>query len=161
MFSLVVLVPVLVGVFLLEFYWRKTLGNFIECPQDPETRNQLQIMEENWKDFFFIPITFYALLEEIAFRFFPFMFAHVANNGIIAILIIFPSQFLFGIVHGNIRNVGFQGVGGILYTFLFMAFGGIKSPMGIIAATIAHTLWNLNCRYEFFQKFSTKLKLST
>lgn len=99
------------------------------------------------KMLFFLACVLAPLWEEAAFRFVPLEIAKLAEFGIThsksgylpTSKCIFPAMILtsivFGVMHGGVIHIIFQGVGGMLFAWLY-----IKS--GYRASVIAHSLWN-------------------
>ncbi|MFA6407668.1 MAG: CPBP family glutamic-type intramembrane protease [Candidatus Paceibacterota bacterium] len=154
--------PVVLGVLIFKFYWQEVLFQCgLKCPQAPETKEGLDKMYGEWKEYYFIPLCAFALMEEFMFRYFPILCSLILMklygpwSGIATVMV---AQIVFGISHGNIRNIPFQGVAGIMYTFLFVLFGGLHNfALGICVATTAHLVWNMNCRYRFLEKYIPSL----
>lgn len=77
--------------------------------------------------YFFPQLFGLALQEELVFRFpmlLPLML--FGFNKKTACLTILPFSFLFGIAHGHLYNLAFQGVSGILFSLVFLKCGGVR-----------------------------------
>ncbi len=157
---------VALGVIVLKYSWFSLLiRSGFRCPQNPEVKRDSEKIYREWGHFSFFPVFGHAFLEETIFRFLPIFLALHLKNGFAGIFMIFWAQMVFGYIHGNMRNVAFQGVGGVFLTFLFILFGGLEYPwFGTIVSTIFHTLWNLDCHYSWVWGIMNniqKIKLGT
>ncbi|MFA6365288.1 MAG: hypothetical protein WCW78_02715 [Candidatus Paceibacterota bacterium] len=150
--------PVVFIILIFKFYWQQVLFQCgLKCPQAPETREGLDKMHGEWKEYYFVPLCGFALMEEFVFRLFPVMCSLILMRlygPFSGIALAIGVQIYFGISHGSFRNIPFQGVAGIIYLFLFVLFGGLHNPvLGICVTTTTHLIWNLNCQYRFLEKY--------
>lgn len=102
---------------------------------------------------FFMMCILAPLWEEVIFRVFPIKFARIlefsvrANEKIvkqlsqrhIMLLFVVVSSIIFGIGHGSIINILFQGISG-----LFMCYLYIKNGDSYGSTVVYHGLWNFN-----------------
>jgi hypothetical protein len=153
----------IVGAYVLKSLWAIT---FFRCgftvPVDSEVISMIEKRVQEWKSFSFLPTLGYALVEEMTFRVYPvmgaqFLIENVSETGFwLGLALVMGAQLVFGMVHGNWRNIGMQGMSGFIYLGLFIAFGGLDPNtriVGLFASTAVHTLWNLNCMYKFNDRF--------
>ncbi len=166
--SIIWIVFITIGIIVLKYSWYITLDSVgFKCPQESDARLYLDKTYKSWGSLYFIPISGYAFLEEMIFRLIPIYLAMSLFSGLpyIGIIIIFSAQITFGYMHGNEKNIVFQGVSGILYVFLFILFGGLYNPLlGVLVTTAVHLLWNLDCQYNWVCRginYFQSLKLGT
>lgn len=84
-------------------------------------------------------------IEEILFRFFPLTVAiQIWGATWPTVMIAFFSSILFGWIHGNIYNVLIQGVGGLIFCFIFLKCGGFDHRLvqALFFSIAAHYLFN-------------------
>ncbi|MFA6365283.1 MAG: hypothetical protein WCW78_02690 [Candidatus Paceibacterota bacterium] len=149
---------VIVGVLIIEFYWKLALQECgFEYPKELSVASNLSDnkMKEKWGNLRFLPVCWYAFYEEVLWRLIPWLYAQsrFGKSWLMGFIIVMLWQVVFGYWHGTARNILFQGVAGILYVFIFVVFGGLHNPvLGILASTTAHVVWNLNCDYQIYQK---------
>lgn len=85
------------------------------------------------------------LKEEFDFRAPLFLVAFIPQLVIPAVLLF---SALFGWLHGDLSNLAIQGVSGIIFSVMFLKFGGmqrsiLKGLKGLLASTSTHTLFML------------------
>jgi len=84
-------------------------------------------------------------IEEVLFRFFPLTVAlSVWGATWPTVMIAFLSSIIFGWIHGNIYNVLIQGVGGLIFCFIFLKCGGFSHHhvQALFFSIAAHYLFN-------------------
>jgi|GEM_PF-2868500 len=160
-FSIILVLLITIGVFIVKYFWYNTLISLgFECPKRIDNFKRFDEMYERWGSLFFVAIFISALIEEVFFRFVPILLATRVYNGypVISVVIIFSYQIFFGYIHGNMKNVIFQGIGGVIYVFLFILVGGLHNFfVGLFYIATIHTLSNLECKFGWIAKGLTKL----
>lgn len=84
------------------------------------------------------------LWEEFLFRKLPLDFVGKWGNDDLLLQTVFASSLLFGLVHGGPFSVFIQGVGGLLFAFLY-----VKNGYSYWSTVIAHFLWNFIIMFWF------------
>lgn len=85
-----------------------------------------------------------ATMEEVMFRFPLALFVEgdwrMGDILIVAVLL----SALFGILHGGLINIFLQGVGGFLWSLVFLKCGGAEKnyAKGVLASTLCHFFFN-------------------
>lgn len=85
---------------------------------------------------FFLGCFFAPLWEELAFRYFPIRFAKNLGPGMLTPMIIL-SSIVFGICHQGVISILFQGVGGLIISWVYLKNGSYWW------AVFSHSLWNI------------------
>ncbi|MCX6738621.1 MAG: CPBP family intramembrane metalloprotease [Candidatus Parcubacteria bacterium] len=90
-------------------------------------------------------VIFTILIEETIFRIIPLLLAvknKFTTKGLLAISVV--NSIIFGYIHGGALNILFPGVGGIVFCFLFLKCGGIKSNFfpACLAPVTSHLLYD-------------------
>jgi len=100
---------------------------------------------------FFLACIMAPLWEEIVFRYFPLRLAQAIEKAVAPeqpkINLVLPAvmftSVIFGLVHGSVFNILFQGVSGILLAWVFLKNNSYWS------AVILHSLWNTMLLFGF------------
>lgn len=91
---------------------------------------------------FFLACIMAPLWEESIFRYFSIRFAQFCDALIKRAWMLLPmvllSSIVFGILHGTVFNILFQGVGGLIFCWLYL-----KNNNSFWSVVAAHGLWNL------------------
>lgn len=90
----------------------------------------------------------YALKEEMYYRL-PLVICSYRSNSLLFVgAVVLFSSFIFGWIHGGISNVPLQGLGGILYSIVFLKCGGLQgSPFkALVSSTLCHTYYNFSLK---------------
>ena len=55
----------------------------------------------------------------------------------------------FGLVHGSFKNIFVQGIGGLVYSIIFLKCGGFQRRFfkAIASSTLAHAAFNMFCAF--------------
>ena len=81
------------------------------------------------------------LWEESVFRYAPIRFAQFCDTLVgkpwMLLPIVFMSSIIFGILHGSVINIIFQGVGGLMLCWIYL-----KNGNSYWSVVIAHAVWN-------------------
>ncbi len=96
-----------------------------------------------------------SFIEELTFRVFPILLAFTVpimlSHGILKVIIfLFISSIIFGKVHGGWQNLMLQGIGGLVYSFVFVSFllyNGLMAEAFVICWA-THYLWNIRLLFE-------------
>jgi membrane protease YdiL (CAAX protease family) len=89
----------------------------------------------NFYGIFFLACIFAPLWEEAVFRYFPIRWAYSMGNMLTPMLVM--SSMIFGLMHGSILNILFQGVGGLIISWVYLKNGSYWW------AVLSHALWNI------------------
>jgi membrane protease YdiL (CAAX protease family) len=123
------------------------LSAFIITATWPEIHNKVSEIKIHHSLDLMLPVilAFGALSEEAVFRLFPLGLAvnvWGASYKVIAVALI--SSAIFGVLHGNLYNIFYQGVGGLLYSLVFLKCGGMNRNYGkaVCCSTGAHFTFN-------------------
>jgi membrane protease YdiL (CAAX protease family) len=84
---------------------------------------------------FFLACIFAPLWEEAVFRYFPIRWAFSMGNMLTPMIVM--SSMIFGIMHGSILNILFQGVGGLIISWVYLKNGSYWWSV------LSHSLWNI------------------
>lgn len=63
----------------------------------------------------------------------------------VGIAVAIPMSAYFGYTHGDWRNIFIQGFGGLVFSFIFLKYGGLERRIAapFVAATLCHAGYNL------------------
>lgn len=111
---------------------------------------KMNLIEEGYG---FCPIwqtIFFASVEELAFRFIPIVLVmKLIGPGLTLWIIIIASSIILGILHGNFFHIFLQGLWGVVFSVIFLKFGGLYGSYLIaflVVATI-HSVYNMPIYY--------------
>jgi len=109
----------------------------------PPVQSVVQMPIVSWS---FLPTLFMlAFIEEFIFRFLPAVFFLDRRSSYFDIVFyIVVTSWAFGMVHGGKMHLIFQGAGGLLFSIVYLKYGGIREKhfYGLFASTATHTFFN-------------------
>ena len=85
-----------------------------------------------------------AFFEEILFRF-PLSLIIEYDRSIAEVLTAaLVLSVIFGVIHGSVHHIFIQGVGGFIYSILFLKSGGLQKdyPKAVAVTTVIHFMFN-------------------
>jgi hypothetical protein len=92
----------------------------------------------------------FSFLEENLSRLIPIMITmEIWGFGKMLFLVIILSSFIFGIVHGYFACIFLQGIWGIVFSVIFLKFGGLYQEYitAWISVSIIHSVYNMPVNY--------------
>ena len=106
---------------------------------------QLLNPQSHWNEYVIMHFLFVSLIEDFAFRFVPLVIAVRLKRTWVLYSIIIISSMTFGFIHGNLLNIMYQGVAGIVLSIIFLKSGGMnkKTFKPFLICIISHTSYNL------------------
>ena len=145
------LIVFIAAALVLDFFYLFFLSEFLKIVHINFTSTPIGInpdLNAFFLFWFFGWLFFQAFLEECIFRLIPLSIVIGAGCKFRAVVFTaILSSVIFGLVHGNVYCIFFQGFGGLIYCFLFMKCGGLQKKYGraLLVTTITHFLYNGIC----------------
>ncbi|MDQ5969287.1 MAG: hypothetical protein QG579_444 [Patescibacteria group bacterium] len=111
-----------------------------------------KIMQLKWSLLFYLPC--WAFLEEVMFRFLPFLIIFLPKyefSGKQIFSIVVLSSCIFGYMHGDYRAIFIQGVAGAYFSLIFWRYSfRLKNWRGMMNGLVASTIVHLLCNSFIF-----------
>ncbi len=142
-FCLVILIADLINTCSLMFLLQKLFGKEKQWLFGGELSNYLlrwPILSMTMRLFFS------SIIEETFYRLLPLLFAvDLWGPGISVIIVAIIASMIFGLMHGGAANLLTQGVGGFLYSVVFLKCGGLQEHYfkAFLICILMHTAYNV------------------
>lgn len=156
---------------LLLFLGFKLIFIFILYKIFPDLLNRSRVRDEKiYNDFFrnktlihsSTIIIFGSFMEELIFRLMPIGFVlSLSGSSIVLFITIIIFSILFGLAHGNWRNIFDNGLSGLIYSFLFITLiDDLEDNQNLMVAFCSciavHFTWNIICLFVLKIKYKTR-----